>query len=117
MSKLMIAADEKFMGPGSFELLGYVRETGSVRLACERMGLSYSKAWHILNTLEKEAGFAVVSRKKGGSGGGETHLTEEGASLLRRYALFVDESRAAIAAIFAHHFPEAIPQNEESTQS
>ena len=105
MAKLMIGADEKFFGPGVCELLERIQATGSVRLACAQMGLSYSKAWHILNVLEKEAGFQVVIRKKGGAGGGETKLTDEGCALLKQYGAYAEECKAAINAIFERHFP------------
>ncbi len=105
MMKLMIAGEEKFLGPGSCELLLHIRDTGSVRLACGKMGLSYSKAWHILDAMEREAGFAVVIRKKGGAGGGETRLTEEGEALIGRYGAFEQACREAVQRIFAQHFP------------
>lgn len=105
MMKLMIGGADKFLGPGSCALLLHIRDTGSVRLACARMGLSYSKAWHILDTMEREAGFAVVARKKGGAGGGETRLTERGEALIERYRAFETECREAVQAIFEKHFP------------
>lgn len=104
--KIQIARRTKFIGPGCYQLLGLIRDLGSVRLACERMSLSYSKAWRILNTLEGEAGFAVLTRKPGGKSGGETHLTPDGERLMARYAAFEAESMAAVNAIFARHFPE-----------
>ena len=110
MVKLMIGGNEKFFGPGTRELLGYVQETGSVRLACERMGMSYSKAWHILNTLEREAGFPVVLRKKGGAGGGATRLTKAGEQLIARYDTYEAECRTVIESIFERHFLQ-VPDN------
>lgn len=102
--KLTIAKDEKFMGPGCRTLLQLIGRYGSVRLACEEMQLSYSKAWRILGTLEAEAGYPVIVRKQGGKRGGATTLTPEGSDLLNRYQAYEAECRAAVDAIFARHF-------------
>ena len=106
IAKLMIGGNEKFFGPGGCELLGLIKETGSVRLACERMGMSYSKAWHMLDIIEEETKTPVVIRKKGGAGGGATSLTDAGEQLLTRYEAYASECRAAIQAIFERHFPD-----------
>ena len=108
MAKLMIGGNEKFFGPGGYELLGLIKETGSVRLACEKMGMSYSKAWHMLDTIEAETKVPVIIRKKGGAGGGATSLTEAGEQLLARYEAYVTECRIAIQEIFERHFPNGI---------
>ncbi len=104
LTKIQVAGDEKFLGPGCRELLGWIQAEGSVRLACVKMGLSYSKAWQILNRLEAETGVEVLMRRQGGKMGGETTLTKEGESLLCRYAAYERECQAAVKAIFLKHF-------------
>ena len=42
-----------FFGPGVAELFALIDETGSVRHASEKMGLSYSKAWKMIHGTEK----------------------------------------------------------------
>ncbi|WP_426348559.1 NTP transferase domain-containing protein [Alloiococcus sp. CFN-8] len=69
-------------------LLFLIYYTKHVRNACDKMALSYSKAWDILNKLEKELGHAVVDRRHGGKHGGRTDLTEEGLQLLVAYQQF-----------------------------
>ena len=102
--KLQIAKNVKFIGPGCRDLLRLIREQGSVRLACEAMGMSYSKAWRILNTLEAETGLQVLTRRQGGKSGGETSLTPEGKELLTRFEAYESECKKAVEAIFRHHF-------------
>ena len=104
MVKLAIAADEKFIGPGCRDLLRLIHVHGSVRLASEAMGLSYSKAWRILNTLEGQLGYPVVARLQGGRSGGESKLTGEGALLLRRFEAYEAECMRAVDEIFCRHF-------------
>ena len=102
--KLQIAKNVKFIGPGCRDLLRLIREHGSVRVACEAMGMSYSKAWRILNTLEAETGIQVLTRRQGGKSGGETALTPEGAELLARFEAYACECETAVQAIFQRHF-------------
>lgn len=69
-------------------LLFLIHDTKHVRKACDQMALSYSKAWDMLNKLERELGYFVVERRHGGKSGGSTDLTEEGQRLLRAYQQF-----------------------------
>ena len=71
-----------FFGPGVAELFSLIDETGSVRHASEKMGLSYSKAWKMIRGTEKALGKEAVVRTQGGKGGGKAELTESGKALL-----------------------------------
>ncbi len=83
--QVSIAGDEMFFGPGPYRLLKITDQTGSVRDACNEMGLSYSKAWKILNRMELEMGRAMVVRSRGGTTGGHTVLTDFGKKYLDVY--------------------------------
>lgn len=104
VTKMRIAKESNFMGPGSWQLLSFIETTGSVRLACEEMKISYSKAWKMLNNLEKQAGFHVIVRKHGGKNGGETYLTEEGKVLLEQFEAYEQECNQAVSKIFMKYF-------------
>jgi molybdate transport repressor ModE-like protein len=69
-------------------LLFLIDDTSSVKKACDLMALSLSKAWDMLNELEKELGYSVVERRHGGSHGGRTALTPEGLDFLNAYQQF-----------------------------
>ena len=72
-------------------LLYLISDTNNVRRSCEMMGLSYSKAWTMLNGLEKELGWKVVERCHGGSHGGRTRLTERGLKFVQLYQDYEEE--------------------------
>lgn len=72
-------------------LLYLILDTHSVRSACDRMALSYGKAWDMLNKLEAEAGYPIVERKHGGSRGGKTTLTPKGIQFLKNWLLLEDK--------------------------
>lgn len=111
--KLCIANESKFLGPGSRQLLSLIEATGSVRLACEEMNLSYSKAWKILNNMEKQAGFPILVRKHGGKTGGETYLTEQGKALMEQFERYEQECNQAVSQIFMKHFGTVEEAEEE----
>lgn len=98
--RLQIISEAPFMGPGSAELLRLLEQSNSVRAASLSMGLSYSKAWKIINTLEDATGLQVIIRQKGGSGGGLSYLTEDGKALLRWYDTLEEKCKLSINEIF-----------------
>jgi molybdenum cofactor cytidylyltransferase len=99
-----LCREEIFFGPGTAQLLTLLKDTGSVLLACKEMNLSYSKAWKMINTAEKELGFPVVKRQQGGRKGGGTKLTRQGEDLLGRYIEFEKESKVAVQKLFETYF-------------
>ncbi len=102
--KLQIAKESAFLGPGSWQLLSLIETTGSVRFASQQMGISYSKAWKILNNLEEQVGYSVLSRQPGGKNGGKTHLTKQGKQLLEQFERFERECNNAVNQLFQKHF-------------
>ena len=102
--KLTDSAGSPFFGPGVAELFTLIDETGSVRHASEKMGLSYSKAWKMLRELERQWGFAMMERRPGGTGGGGSLLTPPAWDLLRRYRALRWETERAAEQSFGRWF-------------
>ena len=97
---------ELMLGPGKAELLEGIAATGSIAEAGRRMGMSYQRAWSLVQTLN--AGFAepLVERQRGGSGGGGARLTRGGERVLEIYRAIehdcqraVDKRAAALAVL------------------
>lgn len=89
--KVQLAGTEPFFGPGVRTLLECIREEGSVRDACEKMGLSYSKGRKMLERAEKELGYTIVERSPGGKNGGSARVSDDGIRLLLQYERFEKE--------------------------
>ena len=89
--KVQLAGTESFFGPGVRTLLKGIRREGSVREACEKMGMSYSKGRRIIERAERELGFTIIERSHGGKNGGGARLSGKGALLLERYEQFEQE--------------------------
>ena len=66
----------------------------TLQQACLHMGLSYQKAWDMINRLEREVGYAVVTRQHGGKNGGKTCLTDRGQRLMLAFQQYEDELHA-----------------------
>ena len=58
--KVQLTGTEPFFGPGVRTLLESIRKEGSVREACEKMGLSYSKGRKMLERAERELGYTML---------------------------------------------------------
>ena len=68
--KVTIRKNNAFFGPGIAQLIRLIDELGSVKEACQSMGLSYSKGWFIINRAETELGYQLIRRNHGGRDGG-----------------------------------------------
>jgi len=105
--KVWIKGEKTGLGPGGYELFKAIDEERSVKRACARRGLSYSKGWKIVNGVEKELGFKILERQQGGAGGGEAHLTDQGKQLLALYESYNDKVSHAAKEIFEEVFKDA----------
>ncbi len=86
--EISLIRENKLFDKNGALLLHMIEYTGTVKEACQKMQISYSKAWGILSTLEENLGFALVDRRPGGESGGGSQLTPEGRDLLNRYERF-----------------------------
>ncbi|MFA6400768.1 MAG: LysR family transcriptional regulator [Salinivirgaceae bacterium] len=68
-----------------FTLLKSIQETGSLKAAADKLGVSYRKAWGNVEAIEQGLGFKLLDRSRGGAHGGKTSLTAEGEKLLQAY--------------------------------
>jgi len=99
--KLWLEADGRLvMSDYRLRLLQLVAETGSLAQAATAMGLSYRRAWGKVKELEANLGFPLVHSEVGGSGGGHTSLSAEGAALLVAYERFSHRMEEALQAVY-----------------
>ena len=77
--------ETKFFGPGRYELLEHIAETGSISKAATAMGLSYKKAWAMVDAMNTLGSSTYVLTQKGGTHGGGAILTETGKKVMEAY--------------------------------
>jgi molybdate transport system regulatory protein len=75
----------KFLGPGRIELLVGIKENGSIAKAAKAMGMSYRKAWNLIDEMNTVCTQPVVLTQKGGQSGGGAQVTEAGKKLIAYY--------------------------------
>ncbi len=76
---------EVAIGPGKIALMRAIVETGSISAAARRLGMSYRRAWLLVDTMNRCFRSPVVETVSGGKGGGGARITELGREVLRRY--------------------------------
>jgi molybdate transport system regulatory protein len=84
------------IGPGKADLLAAIAETGSISAAGRSMGMSYKKAWYLIDTMNRCFREPLVVASKGGSARGGARLTAMGEKVLELYRSI--ESQASDAA-------------------
>lgn len=76
------------MGDGKWMILKKIEETGSLMAATEALGITYRRTWGDLKKIEKELGFKLIEKHRGGKEGGQTVLTEKGKKMVRAFSQF-----------------------------
>ena len=84
------------MGPGKADLLEAIDETGSISAAARKLGMSYRRAWLLVDTMNECFKAAVVETLTGGVQGGGAKVTDFGHDVVRRYR---DMSRKAATSV------------------
>lgn len=85
------------IGPGKADLLRAIGKTRSIAAAARSLGLSYKRAWLLIDTLNQGFGRPVVATAAGGRGGGGATLTELGERLLSAYDALEERLNARAA--------------------
>ncbi len=98
-------ADNVHVGPGKIALLEAIKATGSISDAARSLGMSYRRAWMLINSLKQGFSAAVTVSSTGGAGGGGARVTAFGATLIKHYRLLERE----IARAGAHRLTEIVP--------
>jgi len=104
--------DDKFMGIGVLWLLQGVAKCGSLRAAAIDLGISYSKAFKMVENLEKALGHEVLSRRRGGASRIGASITPYGLAFMNLYDDFQKECKAMLKTPF-DEFCENLKKIEE----
>lgn len=91
---------DKFMGIGVLWLLQKISVCGSLRAAAAEMGISYSKAFRMVENLEASLGVAVLERHRGGMQRSGARLTPFGQAFIILYDSFQKECKSLMEEPF-----------------
>jgi molybdate transport system regulatory protein len=81
----LLHGDIVAMGPGKADLLEYIVKTGSISQAGRDMGMSYRRAWVLVDEMNRCFKKPLVITSKGGAVGGGARLSELGEQVLAHY--------------------------------
>jgi molybdate transport system regulatory protein len=73
------------IGPGKIALLEAIRSTGSISAAARQLGMSYRRAWLLVDDMNNCFRDPVIEAQPGGAHGGGATLTPFGQKLVERY--------------------------------
>ena len=85
------------MGPGKAELIERIAATGSISAAARAMGMSYRRAWQLVEALNRDYRERVVDTTTGGARGGGARVTPFGKQILALFRSMEEKASAAIA--------------------
>lgn len=85
-SRLWVGSDKgMFLGEGRIDLLVSIKQHGSISKAAKSMGMSYKKAWRLVDEMNKSANVPLVNQHIGGKGGGGTTLSPTGLKAIETF--------------------------------
>jgi molybdate transport system regulatory protein len=90
--------EDRAIGPGKIRLLEAIRDTGSITKAGLALGMSYRRAWLLVDDMNSCFREPVTAAQAGGSHGGGAALTPFGRNLIEQYRAIETEAYAATAA-------------------
>jgi molybdate transport system regulatory protein len=93
----VVLAPGVFLGPGKGELLERIAATGSISAAGRAMGMSYKRAWQLVETLNGYFRSPLVTAATGGKAGGGAQLTALGKQVLAQYQAMTAATEKACA--------------------
>jgi molybdate transport system regulatory protein len=94
----LMAGDDIALGPGKADLLQAIHDHGSITAAGKQLGMSYRRAWLLVDTMNRCFSAPLVESAVGGQGGGGAHLSELGLTVLAHYRRLQRDVEAVAAA-------------------
>lgn len=94
----VLSRGERALGPGKAELVERIAATGSISAAARAMGMSYRRAWQLVEAVNASFREPVVVKAVGGVAGGGARVTPYGRRLVERFRAMERKASRAIAA-------------------
>ena len=84
--KIKIEVHDNFnIGPGKITLMESIISCGSISSAAKTMGMSYRKAWKLVNEINNASKAKIILTNTGGKGAGRTKVSPDGISLIKAF--------------------------------
>jgi molybdate transport system regulatory protein len=106
-------AEHSSIGPGKIRLLEAIRESGSLSQGARSIGMSYRRAWLLVESLRQSFREPVTVASTGGKDGGGMRVTEFGDTLIESYRRLERD----LATLTARNFDAIIPRVTRSAKA
>jgi molybdate transport system regulatory protein len=83
------------IGPGKIALLEAIRTTGSISAAARSIGMSYRRAWLLVDEINQTLRKPAVKAETGGARGGGATVTVAGERVVGLYRAIEEQARSA----------------------
>lgn len=93
----LLKGDMIAFGPGKADLLDAIAKTGSISAAARAMGMSYKRAWDLVDTMNRSFRSPLVETGRGGSKHGGAQVTALGKKIVARFRALQRASEKAAA--------------------
>jgi molybdate transport system regulatory protein len=87
---------ERRIGPGKITLLEAIHSFGSISAAGRAIGMSYKRAWDLVEEINRICGRPAVEGQKGGRHGGGARLTPFGLDLVAHYRMIAQSAEGTV---------------------
>jgi molybdate transport system regulatory protein len=94
------------LGPGKVDLLEAIERKGSISAGAREMGMSYRRAWLLVDALNHMFKTPLVIAAPGGARGGGAQITEFGRAIAAAYRRIEKRTSAAIREELAPFGPK-----------
>ena len=94
----VLCGNEIALGPGKVALLEAIHASGNLTAAARSLGMSYMRAWKLVQTMNACFREPLVTTQRGGKAHGSAMLTRSGERALALYRGMEEASREAMAA-------------------
>ena len=105
-----------YLGPGKIALMELISKHGSISAAGKGMGMSYRRAWLLVDEINQIFRDPLVEKQMGGSGGGGARLTKLGRDVVGRYRA-IERAAAVAAAADLRALKASLPARPTSRRS
>ncbi len=84
-ARFWITGEGSYVGIGRITLLEKIQQLGSINAAAKDMGMSYKKAWKLIEEMNQMFSEPLVIKEHGGKSGGGTKITEKGCQVIHEF--------------------------------
>ena len=84
------------LGPGKIELINAIGKAGSISGAAKMLGMSYRRAWNLVDSINQDFSTPVIIASSGGKGGGGAVVSDIGLEISKRYQRIEAKALASV---------------------